>query len=142
MVHLPNNWEINDDAEKGGYLLSSLTEISYQGYLDSKSSRIHKHCLSLKEIAHLNSLQRVKFTINERMVQFYKKYQDQLTDAEAVLLGDKWVDPSEALVLELNKKWAKTFDSSTTISNSIIKELKSKKNETLRNQETLSSVIL
>ena len=28
-----------------------------------------------------------KFTFNERMVKFYKKYQDQLTDAEANALA-------------------------------------------------------
>ena len=137
MVYPPRDWEVNNNAHKGGYHLSSLTEITYQGYLDSKSSRIHKHRLSLKEINHLNSLQRVKFTMNERMVTFYKKYQDQLTDAEVVLLADKWVYPSDDLVLEINNKWAKMFDSPTTISNSITKELVSKKNDTLRNQETL-----
>lgn len=42
-----------------------------------------------------------------------------------------WVDPSEDLVLELNNKWAKTFDSPTTISNSITKELVSKKKRDL-----------
>lgn len=141
MVCPPNNWEINNVWETnnlpGGYLLSSLTKMTYQGYLDSKSSRIHKHRLQLKEVAHLNNLQKVKFTINEKMVAFYKKYKDQLTDAEAILLGDKWVDPSEDLVLEVNKKWAKMFDSPTTVSNAITKELISNKNETLRNQENL-----
>lgn len=89
MVYPPKDWEITTfcktNDEPGGYLLSSLTEMTYQGYLDSKTSRIHKHRLYLKEIAHLNSLQKVKFTINEKMVAFYKKYKDQLTDAESAI---------------------------------------------------------
>lgn len=138
MVYPPNDWVINNQGvEKGGYFLSSLTDITYQGYLGSQSSRTHKHRLYLKDISHLNKLQKVKFTINERMVGFYNKYQEQLTDTETILLGNKWVNPNEDLVLKVNYKWARIFDSPKTVSNAISKELISNKNETLRNQEIL-----
>jgi hypothetical protein len=44
MVYAPEEWKINHNqgGDNGGYLLSSLTNISYQGYLDSRSYRTHK----------------------------------------------------------------------------------------------------
>lgn len=30
---------------------------------------------------------------------------------KVLLLADKWIDPSEDLVLKVNNKWAKMFDS-------------------------------
>lgn len=139
MVYPPNDWSINpnEGADNGGYLLSSLTNVSYQGYLDSKSSRIHDHRLHLKNITHLNNLQKVKFSINERMVEFYSKYQLELTNSERVLLSDKWINPDADLILEITSKWAKMFTKAGDVSNAIVKEQISRKNATLRNQEIL-----
>lgn len=139
MVYPPNDWTINpnEGADNGGYLLSALTNISYQGYLDSKSSRIHDHRLYLKNITHLNNLQKVKFSINERMVAFYNKYQLELTNSERLLLSDKWINPDGDLILEITKKWAKMFTKAGDVSDAIVKERISRKNATLRNQEIL-----
>lgn len=108
MVYPPNEWERDSfgGANNGGYLLSLLTNVSYQGYIDSKSSRMHEHRLHLKDISHLNHLQKMKFTVNERMVAFYNRYQKELTEGEILLLTDKWINPSENLVLTINSKWA------------------------------------
>lgn len=137
MVYPPNDWTINPNEGEWGYLLSALTNISYQGYLDSKSSRIHDHRLYLKNITHLNNLQKVKFSINERMVAFYNKYQLELTNSESVLLSDKWINPDGDLILEITKKSAKMFTKAGDVSNAIVKKRISRKNATLRNQEIL-----
>lgn len=139
MVYPPNEWIVDEygGANDGGYLLSSLTKISYQGYLDSKSSRTHNHRLYLKNISGLNNLQKVKFAVNENMVAFYNKYKKQLTESEELLLTDKWLNPDETVVLTLTKKWARIFNKADAISEAISNDLISKKNETLRNQETL-----
>ena len=139
MVYPPNDWSINpnEGADNGGYLLSALTNISYQGYLSSKSSRMHDHRLYLKNITHLNNLQKVKFKINERMVAFYNRYQLELTDSETLLLSDKWINPNEDLIAQITDKWAKLFTKASSVSDAIVKERVSKRNVTLRNQEIL-----
>lgn len=65
MITPPNDWIINDNhgADNGGYLLSELTNISYQGFLDSKSSRTHEHRFKIQKLDHINKLQKVKFLL-------------------------------------------------------------------------------
>jgi hypothetical protein len=55
-------------AESRGFLLSEFTNISYQGYLDSKSFQMHNHQLYVKDsINQINKLQKVKFMINDKI---------------------------------------------------------------------------
>lgn len=139
MVIPPNNWIINENngANCGGYLLSEFTNVSYQGYLDSKSYRLHEHRLSMQKVNHINYLQKVKFTINQPMVNFYYKYAKRLTDSNRLLLTDIWVKPNEQTILEVNRKWARVYDNVNKIRDAVTKELSSKRNETLKNIETL-----
>ena len=48
----PQNWIINKPsrADSGGFLLSEFTNISYQGYLDSKTFQMHQHKLGHKPV--------------------------------------------------------------------------------------------
>lgn len=137
MVFPPNDWEINSfgGANNGGYLLSSLTDISYQGYIDSKSHRVHDHRLYLKEISHLNHLQKVKFTINDKMVAFLDKHKETLTDSGIVLLTGKWFHPNAKD--EIRAKWKGRVSLEKEYAHRVWKDFISKQNETLRNIEML-----
>ena len=139
MVFRPEDWSINQSkgADNGGYLLSPLTNISYQGYLDSRSYRIHEHRLRLKKIDHINCLQKVTYAINCPMINFYKKYKKELTNNQVVLLSDTWLKPTGETILERNKHWAKQLNSPDKIREAVTKELVAKKNETWRSQEVL-----
>lgn len=71
------------------------------------------------------------------MLKFYHKYKTELTESEIVLIDDIWLNPKEPLLMKVNKKWAQTFSQIDRISEAVNKELTSKRNETLRNQELL-----
>lgn len=137
MLCNPNNWSINDNkgADDGGYLLSSLTNVSYQGYLDSKSHRSHNHHLLLKRINHVNNLQKVKFVVNDSMVNFYNKFKEELTNKEIVLLGDKWLkitpEMHEFFVLKYS------FQGASSVGEMVNKKLISMRNTTMKTQEAL-----
>lgn len=69
----PQDWVINSPstAESGGFVLSEFTNITYQGYLDSKSFQMHNHKLRINQsITQINKLQKVQFMINNKMVNF------------------------------------------------------------------------
>ena len=64
---------------------------------------MHGYRLHLKEVSHLNKLQKVKFTINEKMVSFVNKHKETLTDSGIVLLTGKWFHPNAKD--EIHAKW-------------------------------------
>ena len=141
MRYYPQNWTINNlrMAESGGFLLSEFTNISYQGYLDSKSLQMHNHRLYIKDsIKQINELQKVKFMINDKMINFINKFQFELTDANILLITDKWIHLNEETLLSLNKKWGRVYKKADDARKSIISERITKRNETLRNQDMLS----
>nr|YP_010003062.1 hypothetical protein JXX86_mgp24 [Ulva sp. TM637]AZP40106.1 hypothetical protein [Ulva sp. TM637] len=144
MVVPPNDWIINDNngADNGGYLLSELTNISYQGFLDSKSSRTHEHRLKIQKLDHINKLQKVKFSINNPIVSFYKRYTKELTDTGQVLLDDRWLQPTSEMCLEITRTHSNILTNPDQIREAVDKELESKRNETLRNQEALAIATL
>nr|YP_009560616.1 hypothetical protein [Ulva compressa]ATP01502.1 hypothetical protein [Ulva compressa] len=139
MVIPPIDWVRTEHgkADSGGYLLSEFTNVSYQGFLDKKSFQLHEHNLHLKTVTSLNNLQKCKFAINTRMVAFVVKFGKELTESEKLLITDKWLEPNKDLVLNVNKKWAKIFNSATEVRRSIYKELAANKQQTMRNQEVL-----
>ena len=136
----PQDWIINKlrMAESGGFLLSEFTNISYQGYLDSKSLQMHNHRLYVKNsIKQINKLQKVKFTINDKMINFINKYQFELTDTDTLLITDKWIHLIEDTLLSLNKKWSSVYSKAEDAHKAITTERITKQNETLRNQDML-----
>jgi hypothetical protein len=82
MITLPNK-----------VLLSEFTNISYQGYLNSKSFNIHNHRLLIWNADAINYLQEIGFAINVPMLDFVVKYQNELTDLDIVYVSDKWLAP-------------------------------------------------
>lgn len=103
----PQDWVINSPstAESGGFVLSEFTNITYQGHLDSKSFQMHNHKLGINQsITQINQLQKVQFMINDKMVNFIDKYKFELTDADILLITDKWITPNDDSLLSLNKK--------------------------------------
>ena len=141
MRHYPQDWTINNlrMAESGGFMLSEFTNISYQGYLDSKSFQMHNHRLFIKDsIKQINKLQKVQFMINDKMINFINKYQFELTDADILLITDKWIHLNEDTLFSLNKKWGQVYRKAEDARKAIVSERITKRNETLRNQDMLS----
>ena len=138
----PQDWVINkpSTAESGGFLLSEFTNISYQGYLDSKSFQMHQHTLRINQsIKQINQLQKVEYMINDKMVNFINKYKVELTDADILLITDKWITSNDDTLLSLNKKWGQVYPKKPEEARkAIISERITKRNETLRNQDKLS----
>jgi hypothetical protein len=143
MVIPPRDWEVVAEtgaAHSGGYLLSSFTNVSYQGYLNTQTTRIHNHFLHLKQCDSINVLQKVPFEINTEMIKFFSRFEEELTENEIVLLTDKWIHPSKALTIEVNTKWARTFFKREAVRESVDHEFTSKKNATMRNQDIIKIV--
>jgi hypothetical protein len=141
MVYAPNDWLLNPNggAENGGHLLFSLTNLSYQGYLNSRSNHLHKHGLTLKQVSTINKLQKIPFSVNDTVVRFFNKYKQELTDSSVLLLADDWVTPTEEMVLKVNKKWIAVHIINTERARyAATKELLGKKYQTLKNQDALS----
>jgi hypothetical protein len=92
MVIPPNDWVLVPEtgtAHSGGDLLSSFTNVSYQGYLDTLTTRLHYHFLHLKQCDTINLLQNVPFEINTQMLHFLERFKRDLTENEIVLLSNK-----------------------------------------------------
>lgn len=141
MRHFPRDWTINKFkmAESGGFFLSEFTNISYQGYLDSKSLQMHNHRLYIKDsIKQINELQKVKFMINDKMVNFINEYKHELTDGDNLLITDKWITLTEDTSVSQQRKWSQVYGKPKEARRAIISERITKRNETLRNQDMLS----
>lgn len=140
----PQDWVVNKPStaeyKSGGFILSEFTNISYQGYLDSKSFQMHQHTLHINQsIKQINQLQKVGYMINDKMVDFINKYKVELTDADILLITDKWTTLNDDTLLSLNKKWGQVYPKKPEDARkAIISERITKRNETLRNQDKLS----
>jgi hypothetical protein len=141
MVIEPNDWVLNSkskEAQNGGHLLFSLTNLTYQGYLDSRSNQLHKHVLILKRTGTINKLQKIPFCVNHELVQFYIMHQKKLTEEKVLLLTNDWIEPTKELILEVHKKWLGVDgDKTSNPRNGALKELTANKYETLKNQDVL-----
>ena len=71
-------------------------------------------------------------------MHFINKYQFERTDADILLITDKWINLAEDTLLSLNKKWGQVYRKSEDARKAIISERIIKRNETLRNQDMLS----
>lgn len=137
MVYKPDNWLINSNrgADNGGYLLSPLTNMSYRGFLDSRSSRVHDHRLSLKRLDHINKLQNVQFCVHAEMIDFYNTFKTTLTENNIVLLSDDWLNVTSEMYQKVLMKFSGSVKP-RMVGELVNKEINSKRNQTLRTQET------
>jgi len=101
---------------------------------------MHNHKLGINQsIKQINQLQKVQFMINDKMVNFIDKYKFELTDADILLITDKWITPNDDMLLSLNKKWGQAYPKKPEDARkAIIGERITKRNETFRNQDKLN----
>lgn len=72
------------------------------------------------------------------MINFINKYQFELTDGDILLITDKWAKLTEDTSQRQQQKWGQVYSKAEDARRAIISERITKRNETLRNQDTLS----
>jgi hypothetical protein len=139
MIHEPTDWTVTDtyDAEQGGFLLSEFTNISYQGYLDSKSFQVHNHKLLILEIQAINKLQKVQYSINGPMVEFIKNNSTELTELGILLITDKWMSSNRETRSKLALKWKQVYRQHRDVRFAIMNEEIKNRSETMNNQNII-----
>ena len=151
MLREPEDWQIMGDSGKaalGGYMFSSLTEISYQGHMASLSASLHEHRLHLKQIDHINKVQKTSFCINYEMLEFIQKNKEALTEAEILLVSNKLlghsVDGYKNAVTKIKKQSLETEEESSVKTRKqenylIFQLLRHNEEETIRNLDVLEA---
>lgn len=89
--------------------MSTFNNISYRGYLDSRSNRVHSHFLKVKSFEYINKLQKVPYSINTEMLSFIDKNQEALSGSNTLLLLNRGHDHHN--YPEVVAKWANVYSS-------------------------------